>query len=145
MVQHGAASCAEEKPDIESWWRQDGVCMAHDVYLTTMKGIVSIRQRHAGRQRVTFDAIDTVKGCLACSRYGLPMTLIKKLWKQVQRMASQCTDAVITGKPWCPSVTQRHCRQWCVLHRQGHCMDDMTLEEFRHQPVFEEDVTRLLA
>lgn len=56
--------------------------------LTTMKGIpLAYNKDMQEDKELTFDAIDTVKGCLALlPAWYPPCSLTRRTWKQVQRM-----------------------------------------------------------
>ena len=115
--------------------------------LTTMKGIpLAYNKDMQEDKELTFDAIDTVKGCLALFNGMLSTMRFKKdrMENSAKNGFTNATDAAdyLVGK----GVPFRDAHGivgqlvlYCIEHKKA--LDDMTMEEFKAiSPVFEEDI-----
>ena len=115
--------------------------------LTTMKGIpLAYNKDMQEDKELTFDAIDTVKGCISLFNGMMnTMTFNKpQMEKSAKHGFTNATDAadylVNHGVPFRDAhgiVGQLVL--YCIEHKKA--LDDMTMEEFKAiSPVFEEDI-----
>ena len=115
--------------------------------LTTMKGIpLAYNKDMQEDKELTFDAIDTVKGCIALfsgmvSTMSFRKDVMEKSAKNGFTNATDAADYLVNhGVPF----RDAHgivCRLVLLCIDRGIALDDLTLEEYKEiSPVFEEDI-----
>lgn len=115
--------------------------------LTTMKGIpLAYNKDMQEDKELTFDAIDTVKGCLALFTGMISSMTFKKdaMEASAKNGFTNATDAADYLVNHCVAFRDAHgivgqLVLYCI--EKGIALDDMSLEEFQAiSPVFEEDI-----
>ena len=115
--------------------------------LTVMKGIPLAYDKDLQEDKeLTFDAIDTVKGCLLLFTGMISTMTFRKgrYGRKRQEGLHQChRRSRLPGKPWSslPGRPRDHRQLVLLCIEKKKALDDLSLEEFRSVcPVFDQDI-----